>query len=109
MRGGGNDDKNQHELDEGDIKALFDKMAEHFEGAGDDSREFFSMLVRKALRYRDTLMHSSGEVLTVGETRVALDVFMEVLKSHEMPEGLDKRVHDLVMLWLEELKERVHH
>jgi len=109
MRDEGSDDKGQHELDEGDIKALFDKMADRVEDAGDDSREFFSMLVRTALRYRDTLMHSSGEALTVGETRTALDVFMEAMRSHEMPEGLDRRVHDLVMLWLEEVKEKIHH
>ena len=101
-------DPNQQEVDEHDIKALFDRIADHFGEEGEESREFFSMLVRTALKYRDMLVHSSGEALTVGETRAALDVFMEVLKTHKVPEGLDKRVHDLVVLWLQELNERIH-
>lgn len=101
--------KDDNSLDEGDIQELFDRISEHFEGADEGARGMFGMLVQTALRYRDTLVHSSGKPLTVGETREALNAFMGVIKTHEMPRDLDKRVHDLVIMWLEEIKEKVHH
>ncbi len=96
-------------MDEEDIRALFDRVSKHFEGADEGTRGMFGMLVGVALRYRDMLVHSSGQPLTVAETRGALDVFMKVLQTHEIPPGLDKRIHGLVVLWLEELRERIHH
>jgi len=104
-----NEIKDEGTLDDKDIEALFDKVSEHFEGADEGAKGMFGMLVDTALKYRNTLMHSSGHTLTVGETRQALDIFMEVLKTQEMPKGLDKRVHDLIILWLEEIKSKIHH
>lgn len=97
------------DADEKDISELFRMASEHFEGADDGIEEMFSMLVGVTLRYRDILVHSSGEPLTVGETRQALDAFMVVMKTHNIPANLDKRIHDLMILWLEEIKQRIHH
>lgn len=95
--------------DEKDISELFNRISEHFEGADEGIKEMFSMLVGVTLEYRDILIHSSGTPLTVGETRQALDAFMVVMKAHNIPANLDRRVHDLVILWLEEIKLRIHH
>ena len=103
------DEEKNNEMDEKDIEALFDRVAEHFDGEDDGARGMFTMLVNIALKYRDMLTHSTGSALTVGETRQALDAFMDVLRTHEVPKMLDKRVHDLVLMWLEEIKEKVHH
>ncbi|HPQ80694.1 MAG TPA: hypothetical protein PLZ86_03110 [bacterium] len=94
--------------EEDDIKELFDKVSEHFAEADEGARGMFTMLVSTALRYRDALLHSTGHALTVAETREALDAFMETLKAHAIPANIDKRVHDLVVLWLEELRSKVH-
>ena len=103
------DKKNNDEMDDRDIHALFDRVSEHFGGADEGTRGMFAMLVKVALRYRDMLMHSTGRALTVGETRAALDAFMEIIRTHDMPKNLDKRVHDLVVMWLREIKEKIHH
>lgn len=95
--------------DDDDIRALFERVAAHFDGADEGARAMFSMLVKTALRYRDLLEHASGQPLTVAETRAALDAFMLTLKTHQIPHGVEKRSRDLVILWLEELKARVHH
>ncbi|MFA5812372.1 MAG: hypothetical protein WC956_08600 [bacterium] len=97
------------DMDEEDIKELFDRVAKQFEGADEGTHAMFSMLVSTALRYRDMLVHSTGQPLTVVETREALDAFIKVVKTHDIPVGLEKRVHGLVMMWLEELRERIHH
>lgn len=93
-------------MKEDDIKNLFDKIAHHFEGADEGAKGMFAMLVSTSLKYRDTLEHSTGKPLTVEEARLALDAFMQVLGTHEVPENIDKRVHDLVIIWLTELKEK---
>lgn len=95
-------------MDDDDIQKLFEKVSHHFEGADEGAKGMFSMLVKTALKYRDMLEHSSGEALTVAETRDALAAFMKVMQDHKIPDGLTKRVRDLVILWLEEIKLRVH-
>lgn len=91
-----------------DIKKLFERVAKHFEDADEGTQRMFGMLVKTAIVYRDKLVHSSGAALTVEETRRALDAFMKVLQTHDIPKGLDGRVHGLVLMWLEELKEMTH-
>ena len=97
----------QNNSDDDDIKMLFERIRDHFADADEGSRAMFSMLVSTTLRYRDMLVHSSGSPLTVAEARSALDAFMHTLKAHKLPEGLDRRVHDLVIMWLEGLREKV--
>ncbi len=95
--------------DNEDIQKLFDDMAKKLGMENDDGvKAMFSMLVRGALRYRDHMMASKGVPLTIGETREALDAFMSVMKSHEIPEGLGETVKGLVMTWLEDLKNMRH-
>ncbi len=91
-----------------DIQSVFDRIAKKFEHADGSAKEMFAMLVATALRYRDQVVAEGGEALTVGETREALDAFMAVIKTHEIPEGLPPRVKALVMLWLEEIRRKIH-
>lgn len=93
-------------MDDSDIKDLFNKVAEHFDGADEGAKGMFAMLVRTTLDYRDKLIHSTGDPLTVAETREALNAFMFVLRTQKFPANLGKRPHSLVMIWLEELKQQ---
>lgn len=92
-----------------DIKQLFARLAEHFKDADDNTHRMFSMLVKTTLKHRDELLKKTGVSLTIGETQKALEIFMEVLKTRKIPPKLDKNVHDLVILWLEELKTHLYH
>lgn len=91
-----------------DIQRVFDRIAKKFEGADEGAREIFSMLVSTTLRYRDLLMHSGGKALTVAETKEALDAFMQVMQTRAIPPNLVPRVHDLVIMWLEEIRQKIH-
>ena len=96
------------DIDGDDIKELFERISSRFDGADDGTKEMLAMLVNTTLKYRETLEHASGIPLTVGETRGALDAFMSVMQTRRIPDGLNKRIRDLLLLWLEELKLRVH-
>ncbi len=96
-------------LKDDDIQALFSKIAEHFNETDEKSHQMFKMLVNTTLKFRDELLAKSGIPLTVGETQKALDMLMEVIKTHKVPPNLDKNIHDLLILWLEEIKVMLHH
>ncbi|HQC50571.1 MAG TPA: hypothetical protein PLT05_02055 [bacterium] len=96
------------DIDDNDIRELFGRISSRFESADDGTKEMLAMLVNTTLKYRETLEHASGIPLTVGETRSALDAFMSVMQTRRIPDGLNKRIRDLLLLWLEELKLRVH-
>lgn len=93
-----------------DIKQLFERISEHFGGRVEDGTEdIFAMLVNTTLKYRDQLDAKTGNPLTIGETREALEAFMHVMKEKKFPKDLSERAHDLIVVWLEALKERTHH
>ncbi len=96
-------------MKEDDIAILFEKIAKHFEDVNDSTKIMFSMLVSVALKFRDDLVELGADPLTVGETKEALGIFMEIIKTHKMPLELEGRKKLLVVKWLEALKVRVRH
>jgi hypothetical protein len=98
---------NSEYLEDNDIRELFDRMACHFDGADDGIRKMFSLLVETTLKYRDVIWHSRGQTLSVGETKEALGIFMDVLKTQRLAEDIDPKIKGLIMMWLEGLKKRI--
>lgn len=94
-------------MEKDDIERLFKRVAEHFKGATEPTKRMFSMLVDETLKFRDELLKGKNEILTVGETHRALDAFMKVLKTHEIPDGLEKNVKELLLRWLKALKLKI--
>ena len=92
-----------------DIERLFRKVEKHFGKANEGIKQMFSMLVHETLAYRDDLVKRQQPALNVGETQRALDVLMEILKTHEFPKIDDERVKELVMRWLNAINNNIHH
>ncbi len=92
-----NDDINEF------LQGVLDKVSD----VDAETHRMFKMLVNTTLQYRDEL-HDKGEHLTVGQTQQALDAFMQVMKTHEIPANLNDNSHQLVVKWLEEIKKNVH-
>lgn len=93
---------------EDDIDVLLRVAAEKMGTADPGTHRMFRLLIQTTLQYRDQL-HAQGVPLTVQETREALDTFMEVLKTHTIPKNLDPHVHELLVMWLEEVRKTIHH
>ena len=94
--------------DDDDIQGIFDEMAQKL-GDGDEGvKAMFAMLVKGALKYRDHLVATKGVPLRVKETREAIDAFMIVMKTHQLPSGLNETVKGLVVTWLQEIKNLRH-
>ena len=76
------------------------------EEAGQDTeavRKVFSTLVHTTLRYRDDVLASRGEVVTVEDVRICLGWLVPALATGNMPQTDNKTRLGLLKLWLEEL------
>jgi len=70
-----------------------------------DSEEFAVVgeLIRLTLGYRDRWKIAKDEILTVEDTRRALDIYEQVIKTGEFPTDLDEKIGGLVKLWLKKI------
>ncbi len=87
-----------------DINLVFEKIKEHFENKQDGGHEMFQTLVNVTLKHRDDLEKTGELVITVDETKKALEVFMKILVERRFPDNVDARIKELVLKWLDELK-----
>ena len=62
-----------------------------------------AMLITETVRFRDKLKDEAGVVLTVGDTRVALDALAEYLDGKPLPDGLTTEQRALVQIWIDRL------
>ena len=92
-----------------DIEHLFRKVEKHFGEANEGIKQMFSMLVHETLAFRDDLVNRNELALNIGETQKALDVLMEILKTHKFPEVENKRIKELVLRWLSAINKNIHH
>lgn len=70
-----------------------------------DSEAFavFGRLIRLTIEYRDKWKAEKGEILTVEETKEALNIYEEALKTKTMPDNISAKIDGLVRLWLREI------
>ena len=84
-----------------------DRFLQHFrELLGDseeDSARMLTLLISVTVNYRDRLKEETGQVLTVEDTRRALDALEAQLRG-EPPHELSKEQRTLLELWLKELE-----
>ena len=95
-------------MDERDIEKLFISVLEASGQDTDAVRNVFSTLVYTTLRYRDDVLASRGEVVTVEDVRTCLGWLVPALVTGNMPETTNKISLDLLKIWLEELGTNAH-
>jgi len=85
------------------INSLFLEAAEHAAQRTEDVRVVFSILVEASLRYRDHVMQTTGQVVTVEHVRTALKWLVPVLATGELPLERNDVSLGLLKIWVEEL------
>lgn len=90
-------------MDEEDIKRLFREAAGYESQRPEDVQRVFSILVSASLRYRDHVMESTGEVVTVEHVRTALKWLIPALAIGQPPETENEISLGLLKIWVEEL------
>ncbi len=61
------------------------------------------ILSEETERFRDDLKEKTGRVLTVGDTKAALQVFEGLVMGRQMPGDLSDDQRDLIKLWVDRL------
>ena len=95
-------------MDERDIEKLFISVIEESSQNTDAVRNVFSTLVYTTLRYRDDVLASRGEVVTVEDVRTCLGWLVPVLATGNMPQTDNKTRLGLLKLWVDELRKNAH-
>lgn len=62
-----------------------------------------AMLISETAKFRDKLKEETGEVLTVGDTRTALDALEDYLNGKPLPKELTPEQKAMVQIWIDRL------
>lgn len=62
-----------------------------------------AMLIAETLRFRDKLKEDTGTVLTVEDTRLALDALEAYIHGRPTPENLTSEQQTLAQIWIDRL------
>ena len=62
-----------------------------------------SILISETVRFRDKLKENTGEILTVDDTRKALDALDCHLKREPLPEDMTSEQKTLTQIWIDRL------
>nr|MBN2278483.1 hypothetical protein [candidate division Zixibacteria bacterium] len=63
----------------------------------------FRRLIKLTLEFRDNWKSRTGRTLTVGETRRALDIYLEAMNSGFLPSDMEPMIEELVRFWIKNI------
>ena len=73
-------------------------------GNGDrNSTQVTNMLIRETVKFRNKLKEEAGEILTVGDTRTALEALGRHLEGRKLPRELTPEQKALTQIWIDHL------
>jgi hypothetical protein len=81
------------------IEALGGQLVE---GQGDPTGTV-AVLINETLKFRDKLKEETGDILTVGDTRAALDALEEYLHGHALPKNLSPEQRALAQIYIDRI------
>lgn len=69
----------------------------------DDETGMVNILIEETVAYRDELKGADGTILTVGDTRTALDALEDCLRDHQPKSALSKNQTTLLKRWVKRI------
>lgn len=82
---------------------LMRTLGEQMFARENDPTGVVAMLVTETLRFRDKLKEDAGIVLTVEDTRIALDALEGHLDGQPLPTSLTSEQQNLMQIWIDRL------
>ena len=90
-------------MDKHDLKRFFGELLKEEKYISSESMAVFGKLIRLTIAFRDRWKAEENEIVTIDDTRRALDVYVTALKEGKLPDDLDKKTTELVKLWLRKI------
>ena len=88
--------------DEG-LRLLIESLGSQVVGSQSNPAGAVALLISETIKFRDKLKAETGAVLTVGDTRAALDALELCLGGQPPPEKLTPEQKALLQIWVDRL------
>jgi len=90
-------------MQQDDIQRYLASILREEESLSSEEMAVFGKLIRLTVEYRDRRKAENNDILTVEETKRALEAYEKALKDNKMPDGIDEKIRGLVKLWLKKI------
>jgi hypothetical protein len=90
-------------LSDEQLRLLIDSMSNQFGDMGDRAAQVVNTLIRETVKFRDKLKEDTGDILTVGDTRVALEALTCHLQGDAPSADLTPEQKALTQIWLDRI------
>ena len=90
-------------MQQDDIQRYLASILREEESLSSEEMAVFGKLIRLTVEYRDRRKTEHNDILTVEETKRALEAYEKALKDNKMPDGIDEKIRGLVKLWLKKI------
>jgi len=96
--------RKNNQLSEGQLRLLVESMRDTLlRDKQPDTQQVVNTLINETLRFRDKLLQERGEILTVGDTRAALEALECHLNLQPGPLTLTPEQKALAQIWIDRL------
>ncbi len=85
------------------IKEYFKTVLENNKNISPEAIDIFKKLIDYTIKYRDELKADTGEILTVGDTKQAINIYLEAVQTERLQSSPDPKIDRLVKYWLTEI------
>ena len=90
-------------MDDDSLKALLQSAGQISGHDQSDPRGTMAILLSETVKYRDRLKAETGVVLTVDDTRKAINALERYLISDSLPSDITPTQRELAQIWIERL------
>lgn len=91
------------EMSEGQLRLLLESMGEQLSGGNVEGVKVLNKLAQDTVRFRDKLKRETGEILTVSNTRLALEALSNHLDKQPISVTLTSEQKALLQIWIDRL------
>lgn len=88
---------------EAQFRLLLESMGDTLTPEQHKIGQVINILTEETIRFRDKLKEDTGEILTVGDTRIALDALIELMAGRPSADKLSPEQKALTQIWIDRL------
>jgi len=82
------------------IREYFETVIEKNKNASPEAINILQKLIDHTIDFRDELKEKADVILTVEDTRQAIDIYLEAVRTERLKGDIDPKIDSLVRYWL---------
>ncbi len=94
-------------MDRDTIQHMFEQLIPENRSYDESAHEFFSLLVKATLDYRDEMLASRGVIVTVDDVKTSLRWLIPALATGNIPDLENEVCLELLKTWISQLRTRL--